>query len=275
MLTRIDAIRNYVASGRGRGRKAKAALQHPAKAWTYLRRIGSRRWVEALFADDAEYRGMSKEIESSKLIQQLNARLATKFERLQGRTVRGNAYISGTMLTSHASALYAYIRKRVPETLIETGVCNGFSSAIILRALEKNGKGHLYSIDYPEFTNSVADDFWAGKGGAVVPGDEQSGWLVPHELRDRWTLKLGKSAVELPPLLNALGKIDFFIHDSEHSFENQLFEFRLAFRHLARGGVLFASDIGWSKAFDVFSKEISDQARCYFVDPNLALVLGS
>ena len=275
MIAKINALRQYTGSGRALGRKVRASLQNPAKAWTYLRRIGSRGWIRAVFTSYREYRQFVSEIEDSELMRNLQQQLRAKFAGIQGTTVRGNAYIAGTMLTSQASCLYAVIRKKLPEILVETGVCNGFSSAVILAALEKNGKGHLYSIDYPEFTGSSATDFWEGKGGAVVPNDNGCGWLVPRELRDRWTLKLGKSSVELPALLTELDKIDLFLHDSEHSFENQLFEFRLAFKHLTQCGALFASDISWSQAFDVFSKEIAGQARCYFVDPNLALVLVS
>ena len=75
-------------------------------------------------------------------------------------------------------------------------------------------------------------NFWQGKGGAVVPSDRTSGWLIPQDLRQNWSLKLGKSQDKLPSLLKQLDKIDMFIHDSEHSLENQLFEFRLAFQYL-------------------------------------------
>ena len=42
---------------------------------------------------------------------------------------------------------------------------------------------------------------------------------IPPELKQRWTLILGRSQEELPPLLERLGTIDSFMHDSEHSFE--------------------------------------------------------
>jgi predicted O-methyltransferase YrrM len=173
-----------------------------------------------------------------------------------------------------ACNIYALIRKRAPTTVVETGVCNGFSTAIFLAALKQNGIGHLYSIDYPEFAGASGSgvDFWEGKGGAVVPGDEQSGWLVPEELRSRWTLIIGKSQAKLPPLLADLHDIDLFVHDSEHSLENQLFEFGLAFEHLRTGGLLLASDITWSNAFDLFWRSIRHRAERRFIDDSLALV---
>ena len=38
-----------------------------------------------------------------------------------------------------------------PENVLETGVAAGFSSNAILSALQKNGKGTLYSSDFPYF----------------------------------------------------------------------------------------------------------------------------
>jgi len=144
-----------------------------------------------------------------------------------------------------------------------------------LAALASNRTGHLYSIDLPEFTDATenGEQFWSGKGGAVVPRDERCGWLVPERLCERWTLCLGKSAEILPRLLQEVQTIDLFVHDSEHSFQNQLFEFRAAFTHLSANGILFASDINWSRAFDVFTKEARADSRRFFVDYSLGLVV--
>ena len=44
-------------------------------------------------------------------------------------------------------------------------------------------------------------------------------------------------------LLNDLNGIGIFIHDSEHSYHNQLFEFSIAYKHLRQNGLLICSDI--------------------------------
>jgi predicted O-methyltransferase YrrM len=276
MISKLRSIRQRVSSGSSLKRLAKAVLRDPQTAWVYFMRSGSRRWIKAVFDSEVEYRKFVEELGASGLLEELKARLSIKFAHLSGVTVRGNPYTPGTMLSSQAADLYALIRKRKPTALVETGVCNGFSSAVILAALQANGTGRLYSIDYPEFTGRPVDDqsFWAGKGGAVVPSGESSGWAVPLALRDRWELRLGKSAELLPLLLDQLGSIDFFVHDSEHSLENQLFEFRIAWQHLSPQGLLVASDINWSRAFETFSNEVAAKARCYFIDHSLALVLA-
>jgi hypothetical protein len=274
----IAKVRRVLSRARAEGSWCRAlgkALRQPDKAFAYLRRSGAKRWRKALFPKPGEFEQCAAELHDSGLAEALMSRLTAGFSQVRGTTVRGNAYTPGMMLPAQATLLYALIRKTSAGTVIETGVCNGFSSAIILAALERNGSGHLYSIDLPEFTgrSQPQAQFWEGKGGAVVPAGKQSGWLVPDTLRHPWTLQLGKSAELLPTRLTRLNAIDLFIHDSEHSLENQLFEFRVAFSHLAPGGILFASDINWSKAFGVFSKEVSRDTRHYFVDYSLGLIV--
>ena len=97
--------------------------------------------------------------------------------------------------------------------MVETGVADGTTSAYILCALEDNGRGHLYSIDLPS---------------ERLPRGEASGWIVDDELRHRWTLRIGPSSELLPPLLKELQAIEGFLHDSLHTYENMMFEYRAA-----------------------------------------------
>jgi predicted O-methyltransferase YrrM len=153
-----------------------------------------------------------------------------------------------------ARKLYRLLRDRRPTICIETGVCNGTSSAIILQALERNRHGRLYSIDFPEFTDSTGE-FWH-KGGAVIPQGKEPGWLVPEHLRSRWELIIGRSQDELEPLLARLGRIDFFLHDSEHSYEWMSFEFSAVMPHLRKGGLMVSDDTDWNSAFEDFAAEL-------------------
>lgn len=132
----------------------------------------------------------------------------------------------------------------------------------------------MYSIDYPEFTDNrqYESKFWNGKGGAVVPSGKTSGWLVSEELKNRWTLYIGKSGDLLGNLLNDLNGIDIFIHDSEHSYHNQLFEFSTAYKHLRQDGLLICSDINWSNAFDDFWKSVESSSKRYFIDYSLSII---
>jgi len=69
---------------------------------------------------------------------------------------------------------------------------------------------------------------------------------VPASCRERVHVQHGDAAVLLPPLLARLGTIDFFFHDSDHSYDHMAFEFREARRVLRPGGLVVADDIAWN-----------------------------
>ncbi len=196
-----------------------------------------------------------RELAESGLVAHLEARAAEFWRTVEGRTVRGQRYNTGR-ITGRAGydeglRLYALVRELVPRTAVETGVCNGVSTAFLLAALERNRAGELHSIDLPEFAGReyAPDAFWAGKGGAVVPDGKQPGWMVPVQLRARWRLHVGRSQELLPGLLARLEPIDVFLHDSEHSYECMSFELAAAFEALRPGGALVADDVDGNGAF--------------------------
>ena len=60
-----------------------------------------------------------------------------------------------------ARRLYTFIRDEQPQTVVETGVCNGISTFHYLRALSDSKAGSLYSIDYPFYADEDRDEFRA------------------------------------------------------------------------------------------------------------------
>jgi predicted O-methyltransferase YrrM len=138
---------------------------------------------------------------------------------------------------------YAAIRAVRPKIVVETGVANGVSSAYLLLALRANSCGSLYSIGLDE------------KG--FIPRGKSLGWVVPAELRSRWRILIGDSREILPKLLAELGPIDVFIHDSLHTYEHMLWEYRAAYPSLCNGGLLFSDDALWNSAFMDFAREIA------------------
>lgn len=183
-------------------------------------------------------------------------------QTVSGTTPRGAPYGFGGMRPEVAVALYGLVRSLKPRVLVETGVCNGESTALILAALERNGVGELHSIDLPEVADVPAapGTFWSGKKGAVIPFDRPPGWVVPEQLRPRWTLTIGRSQEVLEGLLQRLPAIDFFMHDSEHSAECMRFEYETAWPRLRAGGVLVSDDIGWNDAFERFCDRVGRRA---------------
>jgi predicted O-methyltransferase YrrM len=146
--------------------------------------------------------------------------------RLHGLHDRVAPLRSGTSGLWTLKALYLLVRAARPRLVVESGVLYGASSAHILAALAANGEGELHSID-------LAHD------ETEPPGD----FLVPDGLRDRWHLIVGDSRSELPALLEELGTIDCFHHDSLHTFEHMTWEYQTALPHLAAGGVLSSHDV--------------------------------
>lgn len=191
------------------------------------------------------------------------------FSGLSG-TTRGFGFGHGAIQSPHAEMLWSLVRSRKPARVVETGVCNGLSSAVILKAMAANGSGELVSVDLPEFAEPErnTEAFWAGKGGAVVPPGKDCGWLVSEDLKGRWSLVLGRASEVLPGVL-APG-CDIFIHDSEHSYDNQLFEFRAGWAALRPGGVLVATDINWSAAFDDWRGTV--RGKVQYMDHSCALI---
>ena len=136
-------------------------------------------------------------------------------------------------------AIWCLIRHLRPEHVVETGVAHGMTSRFILEALECNGTGRLWSIDLPP----VNPDTRREVGVAVrQPG-------VPVH---RWDYIAGTSRRRLPALLERLGRVDLFIHDSMHSNRNVMFELDCTWDHLAPGGAMVVDDIDANPAFDTF-----------------------
>ena len=171
----------------------------------------------------------------------------------------GGGHSLGAIGYTEGVYLYAVLRKVRPRVAVETGVANGFSTAFSLLALQANGDGHLHSVDLPREVGRDYEPgtFHEGEGRAGIPPGSEPGWLIPRELKERWTLILGRTQEELPPLLERLGTIDSFMHDSEHSFECMWFEFNVAWPALRTGGVLLSDDVNSTEAFPRFAAEQS------------------
>jgi predicted O-methyltransferase YrrM len=124
--------------------------------------------------------------------------------------------------------------------MVETGVAQGLTSSAILEAMERNGRGHLYSVDLPPLH---ADRAFIGR-------------LIPQAVRHRWTLVVGPSRKMLLPLVRRVASLDAFLHDAEHSYESQREEYLTVWPHLRPGGVLLSDDVA-NPAF----VEFADEAR--------------
>lgn len=146
--------------------------------------------------------------------------------------------------------LYYVVRMTKPRIVLETGVYRGVSSALILGALEDNGCGKLVSIDLPNVR--YVDPTTGGVDSSPLQSGENTGFAIPESLRARWDLRLGDTRRILPDTLRELGQIDFFYHDSEHTYETMKWEYCTVLPHLTLNGTIASDDVGWNSAFEEF-----------------------
>jgi hypothetical protein len=139
--------------------------------------------------------------------------------------------------------IWCLVRGRKPDRVVETGVAHGVTSRFILEALERNGRGRLWSIDRPPM-----EPAWR----------RQIGIAVGDELKARWTYILGSSRHRLPGLLADLGPIDIFVHDSLHSERNVRFELDQTWPSLRSGGAIVVDDIDVNRGFLTFGQAHAD-----------------
>lgn len=155
--------------------------------------------------------------------------------------------------------LYCVARVVKPRLIVETGVNFGGTSAVLLRAIERNQGGQLFSIDLPD--------------PGLLPPDHPNGQgcLVPAHLRRFWVLIQGDSKVQLPALLADLGRIDMFFHDSLHTYSMMMWEYETAWPYLAEDGILASHDVLLTKAFAHFCRKHCGQTGHVAVVSNVGI----
>jgi hypothetical protein len=131
--------------------------------------------------------------------------------------------------------LHAIARLLRPEHVVEVGVSSGVSSAYLLAALERNGRGMLHSVDLPS-TRSRSSN---GRGASwSLPAGRSSGWAVPPRLRRAWDLRLGDKADVVPRLATELPRVDLIVYDVPHNEADLVREFADLDPRVPRGSVV-------------------------------------
>src|ERR1700722_814291 len=146
---------------------------------------------------------------------------------------------------AQAEGIWGLVAHTRPATVVETGVAHGLISRVILERLERNGTGHLWSVDLP----------------AVDPAlHHEIGIAIPEHLRSRWTYVEGTSRRRLPGLVRELQRVDLFVHDSLHTARNTCFELDTVWPALAPGGGAGVDDIDHSLGFSRFTERVAPAA---------------
>jgi len=184
-MTTNDVVRRARRLG---GRAARRVVPTSTRQrWCHDQRQANRAVVPILVPSRVALLRSRRELSRSIVATAIANARAEYVASVHGATVDGKPHNFGPVAESACARLYPALRELRSAVVVETGVCNGVSTAIILMALENNGRGHLHSIDFPEIADGEARDetFWPGKGGAAIPAGKEPGWLVADALRAR------------------------------------------------------------------------------------------
>jgi hypothetical protein len=135
------------------------------------------------------------------------------------KTIRNQRQIANTRWNAEQqlfSLLYSLICTRKPHLVVEIGVANGISTNAIMKALEISNKiGVLHSFD-------------------VVPETSKA-----YNGSGNWHFHLintGSAHTQLNKKVRRLGEPDVWLHDSNHGYRWQKFEYLLAMKSLKKVG---------------------------------------
>ena len=129
------------------------------------------------------------------------------------------------------------IKQVRPAIVIETGVANGLSTRTFLSAFQEFDliDSKLFSLDIDP--RVATPDLLSSPNFNFVLIDPPDSFLTA---------------------IKEIEVVDFFYHDSDHSYNNQMLEYTAAWEILdSDKGVLVSDDINWSNAFLDFCKKVN------------------
>ena len=117
---------------------------------------------------------------------------------------------------------YALVRILKPEVVVETGTDKGLGTLLIAQALKENSCGKIYSFDIDPFSGVLID------------------------LKDWENIELLKGdSIEN---LKKMGKVDMFIHDSDHSKNYEMTEFESIQKSLSDNSIVISDNSQYTPA---------------------------
>jgi len=136
--------------------------------------------------------------------------------------------------------IYTIVKVMNPITIIETGMGSGVSTTAMLAA--SKDEANVISID---------------PGVPYGKGDKEVGFLIPMNLRKKHKFIKGTSKQKMKEVLSYVDKVDIFFHDSDHTYENIMFEFNEVWPKLSEKSIILVDNYDWTDAPLDFSKKMN------------------
>ncbi len=136
--------------------------------------------------------------------------------------------------------IYTIVKVMNPITIIETGMGSGVSTTAMLAA--SKDEANVISID---------------PGVPYGKGDKEVGFLIPLNLRKKHKFIKGTSKQKMKEVLSCVDKVDIFFHDSDHTYENIMFELNEVWPKLSDESIILIDNYDWTDAPLDFSKKMN------------------
>ncbi len=161
--------------------------------------------------------------------------------------------------------LYFLVRKFKPLNIVETGVAAGWSSLAMLRAIKKNGKGRLYSSDFPYFRIKNPEQYIG-----ILAKDEKN--------KKDWYLDIDGDDIALPKILKILQNenINLIHYDSDKTYYARNKALKILSPKLNSGTIIIFDDIQDNLHFkDLVEKTKEDFSVLEFQNKYVGIILKS
>ena len=160
----------------------------------------------------------------------------------------------------HYPLLYFLVRRLKPGVVVETGVSSGFSTQAILKAMQINGSGKLYSSDFPLFR--------------VKDPEKYIGVLVDEELKKDWKLFIEGDRISLPKICSEIDHIDIFHYDSDKSYKGREFALKTIGPKMDKKSLIIFDDIHNNSHFYDYVREnnITNYKVFFFINKYVGFI---
>lgn len=143
------------------------------------------------------------------------------------------------ILKDDGLALFLLVRKLKPQLMLETGTYQGYSGHVNIQALKANGGGSFITCDIVDYR------------------------LFKEDFDDvRFQFKLGSSVQNFVDI--DFKKVDVFFHDSNHSYDNVMFEIGTAVNNAVK--LILCHDFGVNNIHNTIKAKSGKGCRVGFIE---------